>query len=84
MGYFPNSTDAEGYITKYCERCINSPDCPVFELQELWNYDVVGENKDLIKEEGLELFIPRKGVVNERCTMFHLKVETYTSWDIEA
>ena len=75
MGHFPNNTSAEDYSKKYCERCIHYiplPDCPVLELHELWNYDAVGVNKDLIKEEGLEIFIPQgEGIVNEQCRMFY-------------
>ena len=65
MGYFPNNTSAEGYKNKYCERCVHDPDCPVLDLHELWNYEI-----DPIKEEALEVFIPRKGYGNDQCRMF--------------
>jgi hypothetical protein len=82
MGYFPNGTSGEMYISQYCCKCINwrdngsgSEGCPIMDLHSLWNYDAAGKDADKIKGEALEHFIPRneKGE-NGECVMFQLPI----------
>ena len=71
MAYFSNGTEGSIYEAQYCDKCIHRKDankgecCPVLMLHLLWNGDTEED-----RELALDLFIPRKGIVNEACTMF--------------
>lgn len=71
MGYFSNGSEAEMYESRYCRRCVHgdgagSGGCAVMLAHFMRNYDDCN-NDDSV----LHILIPRKGIENERCTMFH-------------
>lgn len=74
MGYFPNGTAGEMYEGYYCSRCVHQhgPDgesgCAVWHAHLLHSYADCN-NKDSI----LHILIPREGIENEQCRMFHEK-----------
>lgn len=76
MAYFSNGTEGEMYEAEYCNNCVHQkPDdggCPVLLLHLLYNYDQcdktdVGERTESV----LDILIPREGVQNCKCNMFH-------------
>ncbi len=70
MGYFSNGTSNEIYMEEYCSRCVHQKlddgGCSVMFLHFLHNYDECNN-----KESMLHVLIPRDGLKNEECTMFH-------------
>lgn len=72
MAYFPNGSAVDDYQHHYCRKCVNdkNSDCPILALHLAWNYDAVGDNKDVTKETALNIFIPREAGENQRCKMF--------------
>lgn len=72
MAYFANGTEGETYEHNVCSRCAHYGDetkmCPVWELHLLFNYD---QNKDEQLTLVLDTLIPRKGIHNDLCSMFH-------------
>lgn len=74
MGYFPNGTEGEAYLDKFCYRCVHlkdeddgrGPGCPVWDLHLLLNYHRDGRNAGM-----LDSFIPRdEEGYNLECRMF--------------
>ena len=73
MGYFSNGSEGERYQAAYCQRCahgpqsITDPECPVWGLHLLHNYDECNK-----PESFLHVLIPRQnsGTGNSQCTMF--------------
>lgn len=55
----------------------NEPDdgCPVWLLHFLYNYDAVGKEPDETAAATLEALIPRAGLYNGLCRMFHAKTD---------
>jgi hypothetical protein len=73
MAYFPNGSDGDYYLEKYCNKCIHgiqSLPCPVMSLHLEWNYDAVGDKADLTKKQALDTLWPCDGVHNGDCAMF--------------
>lgn len=72
MAYFSNGTEGESYEHNVCSRCIHYGDetkmCPVWELHLLYNY---GQTDDKHVELFLNTLIPRRGVYNDLCSMWH-------------
>ena len=74
MGYFSNGSEGCDYENKYCDHCVhkNGPDgksgCAVWLAHMLRNYDECNNENSI-----LHILIPRKGIENEKCTMFLLK-----------
>lgn len=71
MGYFSNGTEGEIYEDKYCSNCVHCPElfgkeCPVLEAHLEFNYESNAEDI-------LNIFIPRKGIYNDKCKMFFEK-----------
>lgn len=71
MGYFSNGTEWECYEAQYCSRCVHhktepGEGCAVVLLHMTRNY------KDCNDEDSpLHVLIPRDGIRNGRCAMFH-------------
>ncbi|CAK0747822.1 conserved hypothetical protein [Gammaproteobacteria bacterium] len=63
MGRFANATEDEAYWEKYCDRCMNSLLCPVWELH-------LYHDSDRSWTEVLNCLIPRSGTVNKKCKLF--------------
>lgn len=76
MGYFPNGSAGESFRAKFCDRCVHDDEeagrlCTVWTLHLGWNYDAVGTDANKVKQEALNMFIPRtKSGGNGDCTMF--------------
>ncbi len=76
MGYFPNGSAGMDYEYEYCDHCIHQdgPDgnsgCAVWLAHMLHNYKECNNENSI-----LHLLIPRKGLGNDRCTMFVKKPE---------
>ena len=69
MGYFPNGTEGELYEAEYCDRCVHQDDpCAVWLLHMLHNSDECNNDKSM-----LHVLIPKNGIRNEQCAMFHQK-----------
>lgn len=70
MGYFPNGESGRDYEAQYCDRCVHQkPDdggCSVFLLHLLHNYEECNKPGSF-----LHTLIPRDGIENKQCTMFH-------------
>jgi hypothetical protein len=75
MGYFSNGAEAEIYEEMYCRRCVHGQDhdtgCPVFNLHFLYSYELCNEPMSNPGKVALQMLIPREGIVNKQCTMFH-------------
>lgn len=67
MAYFPNGTSGMLYEEKYCDKCIHSGNCVIWDLHMFHNYDECN-NKDSM----LHVLIPRNedGIGNKQCSMF--------------
>jgi hypothetical protein len=71
MGYFSNNTEGDMYEAKYCSKCVHQKEelgeeCPILVAHAFFNYDQEGD-----LEAVLNMMIPRKGISNQQCTMFH-------------
>lgn len=70
MGYFSNGTAGEIYEAQYCSRCVHQKlddgGCRVMLAHMLYNYDECNKPDSI-----LHLLIPRDGIENKQCTMFH-------------
>lgn len=72
MGYFSNGTEGDMYEADYCNNCVHQdPDrgCPVWDAHLFFSYELCNE-KDHPGKVMLDMFIPREGIENKRCTMF--------------
>ena len=73
MGFFANGTEGEAYQANICERCINFKEdeygrtCPVWEIH--LDYNSVQDDNNI--EVILSILIPRRGIHNDICAMFH-------------
>ena len=67
MGYFSNGTEGQMYEAEYCDKCIHNDEegCPVMGIHFLYNGDKDEDIKTI-----LDIFIPRKEIHNDKCTMF--------------
>ena len=72
MAYFSNGTEGADYQYRYCEHCAHdvNKNCPVWMLHLLWNGD-----DDSDKAMALEMLIPRDGIYNKQCVMYHKREE---------
>lgn len=69
MGYFPSGTEGMSYQAAYCDHCVHQDDpCAVWEAHLLKNYAECNQ-----KDSILHLLIPRDGLTNQQCRMFHAK-----------
>lgn len=73
MGYFSNGCQGEDYQHTFCKNCVHSKtvdgyptNCMVWELHLAMNYDHCND-----ESSPLHALIPRDGVENLQCTMFH-------------
>lgn len=70
MGYFSNSCEGDWYEGEYCSKCVHQKlddgGCAVWFAHIAKNYDECN-NEDSI----LHLLIPREGIENKKCLMFH-------------
>jgi hypothetical protein len=71
MGYFPNSDAGLAYEDRWCVRCVHGPahnpaGCAVWLAHMLRNYQDCDDTDSV-----LHVLIPRKGIENQRCEMFH-------------
>ena len=80
MGYFSNGSEGLYYQEEFCLKCVNWTDngsgsegCPIMDLHSRWNYDAIGKDADVVKQQALSHFIPRSGICNEKCTMFQIR-----------
>ena len=84
MGYVANGTEGEFYEAAICSRCIHYKDpnaddwdgetCAVWMIHLLHNYGQKDEAKEI-----MDLLIPRKGVDNDLCSMFHPAKEEWVN-----
>lgn len=71
MGYFANGTEGELYEAEYCNRCVHQDDpCAVWLLHLAYNYSGIDDKS---MSHALDMLIPRNGVHNDECAMFHEK-----------
>ncbi len=74
MGYFSNGAEHEQYEARYCCRCVHQgdedygPGCAVMQLHFERNYEECNDKGSL-----LHVLIPRDGIHNGECRMFHAK-----------
>lgn len=88
MGYFSNGTEGMDYEATVCSRCVHydtsdqNMGCPILRLHMVWNYDACDDDG---KRHALDSFIPRHGIYNGLCTMFHpidaSDAEKAKAWD---
>jgi len=75
MGYFPNGTSNMDYEEHYCVRCVHQKiddgGCAVMMAHPLKNYDECNDDESI-----LHMLIPRDGIRNKECRMFH-------AWDAD-
>lgn len=75
MTYFSNGSEGDGYIERYCEKCLNygeeeDPQCPILAVHLMFNYDQLEKGQEKLRE-CLSALIPTddKGFGGE-CRMF--------------
>lgn len=82
MAYFANGDEGDFYESAICKRCAHYKDadsgdtCPIWMLHLIYNYD---QNKDEAVETVLGTLIPRRGIRNDLCTMYHPSKPEYAS-----
>ena len=68
MAYFSNGTEGMSFQERQCLKCIHEPNCTIWLLHLLHNYDQCGETPEAKRtKEMLDTLIPR----GKGCTMFH-------------
>jgi|SRR6185503_10700741 len=67
MGYFSNGTEGMMYEDRYCDKCVNAPDCWILLQHLMRNYEECNKPDSI-----LHVLIPRSkdGLGNEQCVMF--------------
>jgi len=67
MGYFSNGQEADSYLAKYCDRCVHSLNCEVWDLHFDFNYEECNK-----PDSFLHRLIPRSDdrLDNKKCSMF--------------
>ncbi len=73
MGYFSNGSEGHAYAAQWCARCVHEEGCTVWSLHLLHNYDECNKPESMLHD-----LIPREGIRNGRCVMFHTGGATYT------
>jgi len=67
MAYFSNGTEGLDYREKWCERCIHYPECQVWWVHLVYNY----EPKNSIGRHILDMLIPiDDDGFPDKCKMF--------------
>ena len=71
MAYFANGTDGEIYESTFCEKCVHYGECPVWEAQYDYAYDLCNK-KESPGKKILDMLIPiRPDGFAAKCTMFY-------------
>ena len=68
MGYFSNGSEGMDYEARYCEKCVHYDGCAVWMMHIDHNYDECNK-----PDSFLHVLIPREGLGNGKCRMFHEK-----------
>jgi len=72
MGYFPNGESGRDYQEQYCSRCVHWPPNPDDGGCTVWLLHLMNNYNECNKPDSyLHTLIPRDGIENKRCTMFH-------------
>jgi hypothetical protein len=75
MAYFSNGSEGAAFYAQNCERCVHEPNCTVWLLHLMRNYDECNKPDSM-----LHVLIPRtEDGWNGDCTMFHAKADQATA-----
>lgn len=67
MAYFPNGSSGEILDNQCCD-CVHEDEwswCPVYAVQQLFNYDQLGKGQEKLRQ-AITMLIDEKGICNVR------------------